>query len=123
LQQRATVVVAILDMGGVWLDEERPAVSTDQSVAPAPPDLLTRVIASRSVALGGLYAMAVVDGGIRGGVPSGLLAVDRDECMAHPFEQGVLVALLQTLGDVGLTDDWQHMIDSTSVRDHVSVAG
>jgi hypothetical protein len=27
-------------------------------------------------------------------------------------------ALLQTLVDLGLTDDWQHMIDSTSVRGH-----
>lgn len=32
-------------------------------------------------------------------------------------------ALLQTLVDLGLTDDWQHMIDSTSVRGHVSAAG
>jgi transposase len=28
-------------------------------------------------------------------------------------EQGVWDALLQTLVDLGLTDDWQHMIDST----------
>jgi transposase len=35
-------------------------------------------------------------------------------------EQGIWDALLQTLG---LTDDWQHMIDSTSVRGHVSAAG
>ena len=33
-------------------------------------------------------------------------------------EQGVWDALLQTLVDLGLTDDWQHMIDSTSVRGH-----
>jgi hypothetical protein len=32
-------------------------------------------------------------------------------------------ALLQTLVDLGLTDDWQHMIDSTTVRGHVSAAG
>ena len=38
-------------------------------------------------------------------------------------EQGVWDALLQTLVDLGLTDDWQHMIDSTSVRAHVSAAG
>jgi transposase len=38
-------------------------------------------------------------------------------------EQGVWDALLQTLVDLGLTDDWQHMIDSTSVRGHVSAAG
>ena len=31
-------------------------------------------------------------------------------------EQGVWDALLQTLVDIGLTDDWQHMIDSTIVR-------
>jgi len=31
-------------------------------------------------------------------------------------EQGVWDTLLQTLVDLGLTDDWQHMIDSTSVR-------
>lgn len=34
-------------------------------------------------------------------------------------EQGVWDALLQTLVDLGLTDDWQHMIDSNTVRDHV----
>ena len=38
-------------------------------------------------------------------------------------EQGVWDALLQTLVDLGLTDDWQHMIDSTTVRGHVSAAG
>lgn len=37
-------------------------------------------------------------------------------------DQGVWDALLQTLVDLGLTDDWQHMIDSTSVRGHVSAA-
>jgi hypothetical protein len=31
-------------------------------------------------------------------------------------------ALLQTLVDLGLTDDWQHMIDSTTVRGNVSAA-
>jgi len=29
-------------------------------------------------------------------------------------EQGVWDALLQTLVDLGLADDWQHMIDSTT---------
>ena len=38
-------------------------------------------------------------------------------------EQGVWDALLQTLVDLGLTDNWQHMIDSTTVRGHVSAAG
>lgn len=38
-------------------------------------------------------------------------------------EQGVWDALLQTLVDLGLTDDWQHMIDSTSVRGHSQAAG
>ena len=38
-------------------------------------------------------------------------------------EQGVWDALLETLVELGLTDDWQHMIDSTSVRGHVSAAG
>ncbi|MCO6161188.1 IS5 family transposase, partial [Asaia lannensis] len=38
-------------------------------------------------------------------------------------EQGVWDAMLQTLVDLGLTNDWQHMIDSTSVRGHVSAAG
>jgi len=37
--------------------------------------------------------------------------------------KGVWDALLQTLVDLGLTDDWQHMIDSTTVRGHVSAAG
>src|SRR3546814_10924787 len=34
-------------------------------------------------------------------------------------EQGVWDGLLQTLVDLGLTADWQHMIDSTQVRGHV----
>nr|WP_245585467.1 hypothetical protein [Pleomorphomonas koreensis] len=33
-------------------------------------------------------------------------------------EQGVWDALLETLVELGLTDDWQHMIDSTTVRGH-----
>src|SRR3546814_13204432 len=45
----------------------------------------------------------------------------------HPAN-GVLfprrsTAMLQTLVDLGLTDDWQHMIDSTTVRGHVSAVG
>ena len=38
-------------------------------------------------------------------------------------EQGVWDTLLQTLVDIGLTDDWQHMIDSTVVRGHAQAAG
>ena len=38
-------------------------------------------------------------------------------------EQGVWDALLQTLVDLGLTDDWHHMIDSTTVRGHSRAAG
>ena len=38
-------------------------------------------------------------------------------------EQGVWDALLQTLVNLGLTDDWQHMIDRTSVRGHSQTAG
>jgi transposase len=38
-------------------------------------------------------------------------------------EQGVWDALLETLVELGLTDDWQHMIDSTSVRGHSQAAG
>lgn len=30
---------------------------------------------------------------------------------------------MQTLVDLGLTDDWPHMIDSTTVRGHVSAVG
>jgi len=32
-------------------------------------------------------------------------------------------AILATLVELGLTDDWQHMIDSTTVRGHVSAVG
>lgn len=39
------------------------------------------------------------------------------------LEQGVWDALLQTLVDLGLTDDWQHMIDSTTIRGHSQAAG
>lgn len=38
-------------------------------------------------------------------------------------EQGVWDALLETLVDLGLVDDWQHMIDSTIVRGHSQAAG
>ena len=38
-------------------------------------------------------------------------------------EQGVWDAILSTLVEFGLTDDWQHMVDSTTVRGHVSAAG
>lgn len=38
-------------------------------------------------------------------------------------EQGVWDALLETLVDLGLTDDWQHMVDSTIVRGHSQAAG
>lgn len=38
-------------------------------------------------------------------------------------EQGVWDALLETLVELGLTDDWQHMIDSTMVRGHSQAAG
>jgi len=38
-------------------------------------------------------------------------------------EQGVWDATLATLVELGLTDDWQHMIDSTIVRGHVSAVG
>ena len=34
--------------------------------------------------------------------------------------KGVWDALLQALVDLGLTDDWRHMIDSTTVCGHVS---
>ncbi len=37
--------------------------------------------------------------------------------------QGVWDALLETLLDRGLTDNWQHMIDSTTVRGHSQAAG
>jgi transposase len=38
-------------------------------------------------------------------------------------KQGVWDALLETLVELGLTDDWQHMIDSTTVRGHSQAAG
>jgi transposase len=38
-------------------------------------------------------------------------------------EQGVWDALLESLVDLGLTDNWQHMIDSTTVRGHSQAAG
>jgi len=38
-------------------------------------------------------------------------------------EQGVWDALLQTLVDLGLTDDWQQMLDSTVVRAHSQATG
>ncbi|MBB4232123.1 transposase [Rhizobium mongolense] len=38
-------------------------------------------------------------------------------------EQGVWDALLEALVELGLTDDWRHMIDSTTVRGHSQAAG
>ena len=38
-------------------------------------------------------------------------------------EQGVWDAILTILVDFGLTDDWQHMMDSTTVRAHSQAAG
>ncbi len=38
-------------------------------------------------------------------------------------EQGVWDALLETLVDLGLTDNWQYMVDSTIVRGHSQAAG
>lgn len=38
-------------------------------------------------------------------------------------EQSVWDGFLETLVDLGLTDDWQHMIDSTTVRGHSQAAG
>jgi transposase len=38
-------------------------------------------------------------------------------------EQGVWDAMLDTLVDLGLTDDWQHMIASTIVRGRSEAAG
>ncbi|AFW03317.1 transposase (plasmid) [Gluconobacter oxydans H24] len=38
-------------------------------------------------------------------------------------KQGVWDALLQTLVDLGLTDNWQHMIDSTVIRAHSQATG
>ncbi len=37
--------------------------------------------------------------------------------------QGVWDALLETLVELGLTDNWQHMIDSTTIRGHSQAAG
>ena len=38
-------------------------------------------------------------------------------------EQGVWDALLHPLVDLGLSDDWQHMVDSTVVRAHSQATG
>jgi transposase len=38
-------------------------------------------------------------------------------------ESGVWDSLLETLVSLGLTDDWQHMMDTTTVRAHSQAAG
>lgn len=38
-------------------------------------------------------------------------------------ETGVWDAILETLVELGLTDDWQHMMDTTTVRAHSQAAG
>ena len=38
-------------------------------------------------------------------------------------EQGVWDAMLDTLVELGLTNDWQHMIGSTIVRGHSQATG
>lgn len=37
--------------------------------------------------------------------------------------QGIWDALLETLVELGLTDNWQHMIESTIIRGHSQAAG
>ncbi len=38
-------------------------------------------------------------------------------------ERGVWDALLQTLVDLGQTNDWRHMIDGTTIRGHSQAIG
>lgn len=38
-------------------------------------------------------------------------------------EQGVWDSLLEALVELGLTDNWQHMIDTTTIRGHSQAAG
>lgn len=38
-------------------------------------------------------------------------------------EMGVWDAILETLVELGLTDDWAHMMDTTTVRAHAQAAG
>jgi transposase len=38
-------------------------------------------------------------------------------------EQGVWHALVETLVELGLTDNWQHMIDATTIRGHSQAVG
>lgn len=38
-------------------------------------------------------------------------------------EMGVWDAVLETLVELGLTDDWAHMMDTTTVRAHAQAAG
>lgn len=38
-------------------------------------------------------------------------------------KQGIWDALLETFVELGLADNWQHMIDSTTVRGHSQAAG
>ena len=86
LQQRAAAIT-ILDIGGVRLDKQRPAVSIDQSMTLATFDLLASIVAARPAALGGLDALTVDDGCAWRGVPSGSLAVERDQRVVDPLEQ------------------------------------
>lgn len=44
-------------------------------------------------------------------------------CFRRWAEQGVWDAMLDTLVELGLTDDLQHMIDGTIVRGHSQAAG
>jgi transposase len=41
----------------------------------------------------------------------------------HWADQCVWDAMLATMVEFGLTDEWQHMIDSTTVRGQASAAG
>jgi len=44
-------------------------------------------------------------------------------CFRRWAERGVWDALLEPLVELELTDNWQHMIDSTTVRGHSQAAG
>jgi len=64
--QQGAAAVAILHVGGMRLDQQRPAVGIDQRMALASFDLFARIIAARAAAFRGFDAL--------------ILSLPKDDC-------------------------------------------
>ena len=70
--------IAILHVGGLWVEDESASLRVNQGLTLAALDLLSRVVAARASALGGLHALAVEHCSGRRGASTVPLAVHHD---------------------------------------------